>query len=209
MISRRTLFLGIASTAAWLSLAVISYAQAATIDYIVSIIESAGSIVKKAADGIEAAYKTGTFIIDDQEARYSRDLLRQIESINNMIIVGQSPLLFQIEHYDLNSQYWEQLQYQLINVAAVIGSASTLLSSLAPKLPSTLSQQISDLASLYAGRGTLISQIRELPKPKTQADLRGIKKFRCQVDNPAHGINSLERCIGYCFGHADTVKYRR
>jgi hypothetical protein len=152
-------------------------AEAATLDFVGNIIQNAGSVIKNIADGIEASYKTGTFIVDDQKKRSACARLRQIGSVNNMLILGQSPLLLQIDNYKLGSVFWPQLQTTLARVAVIIQSATMLLNDLAPDLPPSLSEQISQLASLYAGRGLLADEFRSLPEPKTEADVDALKNL--------------------------------
>jgi hypothetical protein len=179
VISRRTVCLWIPSFAAGYSLPLTGHADASTInlDLISSIIQNAASIIKNVAEGIEASYRTATFIIDDQKARHARNSLEAIESLDNQLIVGQAPLLWQIENYELNNGFWPAMRATLGRVALLIQGATGLLNSLAPDLPPTLSDEISQLASLYQGRMALADIIMSLPEPKTQADLDALKNL--------------------------------
>lgn len=57
-------------------------------------LEKVGSVVKDVADGIEEAYKVGTFIVDDQKVRAARNSLSKVLAANNRLIRAQGPLLF-------------------------------------------------------------------------------------------------------------------
>ena len=123
MVSRREVSLWVTFLAAGSSLLWTRRAEAITIDFISSLIQSAGALIKSIADGIEAAYKTGAFIVDDQKAREARASLEQVESLNNTLIVSQAPLIWLINNYSLDFKNWSQLQDGLTRLAIIIQSA--------------------------------------------------------------------------------------
>jgi hypothetical protein len=150
-------------------------AAAASIGLLGEIVEKVGSVVKSIADAIQAAYKVGIFIVDDQRTREVQASLRAVMSANNTLINSQAPLLWLINRYTLKSRYWQQIQLTLLQVAEIVQASAKLLHNLAPHLPPELGEQISTLSQLYEERSDLITQIKTLPAPSTDGDLSSLK----------------------------------
>ena len=174
---RRHIWFGALTIVFGLSLPVKLTAAGPGIAIIGEIIQNAGSVIKSTVEGIEAAYKAGTFIIDDQEARTARAALKEIQKLNYAIVQDQAPLLFLIRSYTPGSRTWPQLRSVLFEVGQVVKTSAELLHRLAPKLPPKFSEQISQLSVLYAERTRLIDIIGSLPEPTTSDDVVALKKL--------------------------------
>jgi hypothetical protein len=155
----------------------VSFLAAATnsIGLLGEIIEKVGSVVKSISDGIEAMYKVGIFIVDDQRTREVQASLREVMSANNSLISSQASLLWLINRYTLKSDNWDQIRFRLFEVTVIVQASAKLLHNLAPQLPPELGAQISTLSQLYEARLDLITQIKTLPAPSTASDLSSLK----------------------------------
>lgn len=142
---------------------------------ILDIIKSLGLLIKSVAKGIEAAYKTSMFIVDDHRARNTQTSLRKVLAANNKLIYSQAHPLYRIKSYLRDQNKWEKFKEGLEQVSHIVDESTKLLKDMSPKLSPTLATQISVLSHLYVGRADLLDQIRTLPTPKNSDDLTGLK----------------------------------
>jgi hypothetical protein len=157
-------------------MAIPARAEVLTLSVLSQIIKDISSVIKSVAEGIEALYKTGIYIIDDQAARDARVALNEVMNANDRLIRGQAPLIWLIENHRLGSQNWGQMKYTLTIVSDILDGCITALDKLSPKLPPGLSSEISRLARLYQARSSIIEMVKDLPKPSTSKEISTLKE---------------------------------